>query len=140
MDHRELAVAANQRTWELLGNDARTDSETREMVHAAHASLWHWLQCGDAENEQRGEWLVSHVYAVIDRAEPAVFHALRCLEITEAAGLQGFDRAYAYEAMARALAVAHDETAAEWRARAEAAGAEIADPEDHAIFEADLNS
>jgi hypothetical protein len=140
MDHRELAVAANNRTWELLGNDARTDADTREMVHVAHASLWHWLQCGDVENEQRGEWLVSHVYAVIGRAEPAVFHALRCLEITEAAGLQGFDRAYAYEAMGRALALANDETAAEWRARAEAAGAEIADPEDRAIFEADFKS
>lgn len=139
MDHRELAVAANNRTWELLGNDARTEAETREMVHAAHASLWHWLQCGDAVNEQRGEWLVSHVYAVIGRGEPAVVHALRCLDITESAGLQGFDRAYAYEAMARALALEHDETASEWRARAEAEGAAIADPEDRAIFEADLN-
>jgi hypothetical protein len=140
MDHRELAVAANQRTWELLGNDARTEAQTREMVHVAHASLWHWLQCGDAEHEQRGEWLVSHVYAVIGRAEPAATHARQCLEITEAAGLQGFDRAYAYEAMARALALTHDPTSAVWRTRAEAAGAEIADPEDRAIFEADLES
>jgi hypothetical protein len=140
MDHRELAVAANQGTWDLLGKDARTDAETREMVHAAHASLWHWLQCGDAVNEQRGEWLVSHVYAVIGRAEPAVFHARRCLEITEEAGLVGFDRAYAYEAMARALALENDPTATDWRARAEQTGAEIAGPEDRAIFEADLNA
>jgi hypothetical protein len=140
MDHRELAIAANQRTWDLLGNEARTDAETREMVHAAHASLWHWLQCGDDVNEQRGEWLVSHVYAVIDRAEPAETHARRCLEVTEAAGLEGFDRAYAYEAMARALELAHDPASAEWRARAEQAGAEIADPEDREIFEADVNS
>ena len=140
MDHRDAAVAANNRTWELLGNDARTEADTREMVHVAHASLWHWLQCGEIENEQRGEWLVSHVYAVIGRGEPAMFHARRCLEITEAAGLQGFDRAYAYEAMARALALEDDPSAADWRARAEQTGAEIADPEDRAIFEADLNS
>jgi hypothetical protein len=101
--------------------------------------MWHWLQCGDDVNEQRGEWLLSHVYAVLGRAEPAVTHALRCLEITEAAGLQGFDRAYAYEAMARALALANDPVAAEWRARAVQAGTEIADPEDRAIFEADIN-
>jgi hypothetical protein len=139
MDHRELAIAANHRTWDLLGKDDRTDVDNREMVHSAHASLWHWLQCGDAVTEQRGEWLVSHVYAVIGRAEPAVFHALRCLEITEEAGFEGFDRAYAYEAMARALALENDPTAADWRARAEKTGAEIADPEDRAIFEADLN-
>jgi hypothetical protein len=53
--------------------------------------------------------------------------------------LEGFDRAYAYEAMARALELADDPAAAEWRARAVQAGTEIADPQDREIFEADFN-
>jgi hypothetical protein len=135
--HQELAKAANGRVWELL-EKARTPAETREMVHAAHASLWHWLYAGEAIHEQRGEWLVSRVYAVVRRPEPALFHARRCREITEANALTGFDLAYACEAMARAHAIAGDDDAAEWRTRAERAAETIDDEEDRAIFDADF--
>jgi hypothetical protein len=76
-----------------------------------------------------GEWLVSHVYAVLGRAEPALHHARRCLELAEAeSGVADFDHAYAAEAMARALACAGDlDQAASWHARATAVGARIAD-------------
>ena len=68
-EHRALARATNGRAWELL-EGTRTPIEDLELVHVAHTSLWHWLQVGDAVNEQRGEWLVSHVYAVLRRSEP----------------------------------------------------------------------
>lgn len=79
------------------------------------------------------------MYAVNGRAEPALHHARRCYELTVAAGLGGFDLAYAYEAMARALALAGEDHA-DWHARAVAAGAAIEDPEDAAIFAADLEA
>jgi hypothetical protein len=136
--HRDFGKAANGRTWELLGTPSRTPAEDREMVAAAYASLWHWLHGGDAVNEQRGEWLISHVYAVLRDGPNALAHARRCWEISEHEGLDDFDLAYACEAMARALALEGDDSAADWRRRGEAAGSEIKDLEDREIFEDDL--
>ena len=79
------------------------------------------------------------MYAVNGRAEPALHHARRCYEICVAYDLGGFDLAYAYEGMARALAVAGEEHD-DWYARAVAAGEAIADEEDRAIFAADLDA
>ena len=68
-------------------------------------------------------------------------HAQRCLKITETEGYEDFDRAYAFEAMARAHAVNGDvDLANEWREKATEAGALIADAEDRTIFETDLAS
>jgi hypothetical protein len=137
---RDLAVALNQRVWSLLEAE-RTPEDDEVMTNAAHASLHHWGEVGGPLEAARGEWLVAHVYAVRGRAEPALHHARRCLALTEAHGFGGFDRAYAYEGMARALAVSGEgNEAAAWRARAAEAGAAIEDDEDRRIFEADLAS
>ena len=72
------------------------------MLDAPHASRFHWGEVGTAVNLARGEWQVSHVYAVLNRAEPALYHARRCLAICEANAIGDFDLAYAYEAIARA--------------------------------------
>jgi hypothetical protein len=141
--HREWGRRANQRVWALLGNDGKPADEAaaREAVHAAHASQWHWSYAGGELERQRGEWLLSHVYAVVGDAPAALRHARRCQEITDAQGYEDFDRAYAFEAMARAYAVSADSAAAqEWRERAVEAGALIADAEDRAIFESDLTT
>ena len=109
------------------------------MVESAHASLWHWGYAGGALERQRGEWLISHVYAVVGDGPNALRYAQRCWAITEAEHFVDFDFAYACEGLARAHAVnGETATAAEWRARAEEAGRLIADDEDRDIFEADL--
>ena len=54
------------------------------MIHAAHASRYHWGEVGDDVNLARGEWQCSRVYAVLGRGEPALWHARRCVEIAEA--------------------------------------------------------
>ena len=105
----------------------------------AHASLYHWRVCGGAAETVRGEWLVSRVYAVNGRAEPALHHARRAYELCVAHALGGFDLAYAYEGMARALALA-GEPYDDWHARAVAAGAAIPDEEDRAVFASDLDA
>ena len=139
--HVHFAKSLNGRVWELLQATERTGEEDAEMVHAAHASLYHWLQVGTAVHHQRGVWLISHVYAVLGDAVQALAYARRCLELTteHRVEMADFDVAYAYEGMARALALSGDAEQAEaYRKRAEAAGAEIMDDEAKAIFMGDL--
>jgi hypothetical protein len=106
--HRKFGVDAYNAAWELLDKEGRTPEENDELVHMAHASRWHWGHFGKPENLVRGEWQVSRVYAVLGWAEPALYHARRGLEVARANGIGDFDRAYAYEAVARAYALAGD--------------------------------
>jgi DNA-binding transcriptional MerR regulator len=138
---RALAVGLFNYTWTLLENPKRTREQDDEMIHAAHASRYHWGEVGEAVNLSRGEWQVSRVYAVLGRGEPAVYHARRGLEIIEAnaATREDWELGSAYEAMARALAVAGDRAASdEWRARATAELEKVADAEDRQVLEQDL--
>ena len=105
---RKLAADLFNRVWELLTILERTQDEIDEMINAAHASRYHWSIVGQPINLARGDWQISRVYAVLGRAEPALYHAYRSLEIVEAEGIADFDLAFAYEAVARAQAVAGD--------------------------------
>ncbi len=88
--HRELAVSTFNRVWELLELPERTPKETDEMIHAAHVSCYVWSQIGTPANVARGEWQCARVYATLGRAEPALWHAGRALELNEAGG-EGFE-------------------------------------------------
>ena len=81
--------------------------------------------------------MLSHVHAVLGRADMAQHHAQRCLATVEAAGLSDFDLAYAHEALARAAAADGRLDDAE-RHRAAAAAVPVADDEDRKIFIDDL--
>ena len=78
------------------------------MLHAAHASRYHWGNVGEPVNLARGEWLCSRVYAVL--AAGAV--GLACPSLPGAAdrtgGGEDWDVAAAYEALARAYATRGD--------------------------------
>jgi hypothetical protein len=100
--------------------------------------MYHWLQAPECEpkHRARGEWLCSRAYAVLGRAEPALHHARRCLEICEqhADNIEDWDLAFAYEALARASRVAGDEEAARrFERRGRELAEEIADAEDKEI-------
>ena len=71
-------------------------------------------------------------------AEPATWHARRCLELCEANGIGDWDLAYAYEALARAHALAGDGEAEQWKSKAREAGDAIADAEDRKHFDEDF--
>jgi hypothetical protein len=122
----------------------RSPEQDDEMLHAAHASRWHWGQAGVADLQQRlamGEWQCSRVYAVLHRGEPALHHARRCVELAEAEGIEDWARAASYEAMARASRVAGDRRAfEEWRERARTATDAIAEEEDREVIANDLAS
>ncbi len=138
---RFFAVEYHGQTWALLDKTRRSPEETERMIHCAHASLRHWLDAGGAVNAQRGEWLLARVYTVTAMAERALHHARRCLALTQqhAAEMADFDLAFAHEAAARSLALSGDLAAAGEQYRlAKSAGQAIHDPEDRALFEADL--
>jgi DNA-binding transcriptional MerR regulator len=138
-DHRRLGKDLYNHVWTLLETADRTAEQTDEMIHAAHASRWHWTVGGEPANRARGEWQCSRVYAALGRGEPALWHARRCVELCEEFGLGDWDLAAAYEAMSRASLVAGDEAAArDWKDRATSALADIADPDDREPIEADL--
>ncbi|WP_456826861.1 hypothetical protein [Cellulomonas sp. P5_E12] len=140
-DERRLAVDQFNGVWRLLENEDRTVEDDDRMVHMAHASRYHWGQVGAPENRSRGEWQVSRVYAVLGRAEPALHHARRGLEICQAHSIADWDLAYAYESLARAHAVAGDkEQTRAWTEQALAAADEIAEDDDRELLLSDLES
>jgi hypothetical protein len=141
--HEPLAKATNREVWDLLGKADRSGPEDEAMVLAAYASLYHWTHTGTVVHRQRGEWLIAHVHSVLGHAEGARRHAARCLQLTEdhRDQMEDFDMAYAYEGMARALAVAGELDAARRHLLlAQAAGEAITDEESKAIFQGDLAS
>jgi hypothetical protein len=138
---RFFAIEHNGIVWNLLGKQERTPEEDALMVHAAHSSCMHWLQAGTPTHHQRGEWLIAHVYSVLGYAVEAMRYAKMCMELTKEHPdmMQDFDRAYAYEAVARAAALAgKTEKAKKYHALAAEAGEAIANKEDKKIFIGDF--
>jgi DNA-binding transcriptional MerR regulator len=138
---RKVAKALFNRTWDLLEMEERTEAEDAEMIHSAHASVCHWMVAGTPSNRTIGEWQCSRVYAVLGRAEPSLYHARKALEICQREGIGDFQLAGAYEALARATAVAGDlEEAHRWAELGRAATAEIANDGDREIAQGDLDT
>jgi len=109
------------------------------MLHAAHASRYHWGHAGTPLNRSIGEWQVSRVYAVLGRTEPALYHGRRALEIARRNRLSRFHLAYAYEALARASAVAGQRRARNRYLReARRIGAAVRDRDDRRMLLEDL--
>jgi DNA-binding transcriptional MerR regulator len=136
---RQVAVDLFNHVWTLLETPDRTPMQDDEMLHAAHASRHHWGQVGKPVNFARGEWQCSRVYAVLGRAEPALWHGQRCVALCEEHGIGDFDIAFGWEAIARAQSVAGERTAAaEAVERARALSADIGEEEDRELLLSDL--
>jgi tetratricopeptide (TPR) repeat protein len=107
--HRTLAVAAFNSTWDLLDvtDDERSEDQNEEMLRRAYAAAYHWQRAeGYATvNEARSLWMLSRVWRAIGNGPQALYYANRCLAVTEEANLVDFDLAYAFDGMARALAL-----------------------------------
>jgi DNA-binding transcriptional MerR regulator len=138
---RQLAADLFNLVWTLLEQTGRTTEDDDRMVHAAHASRYHWGQVGGPQQLAIGEWQCARVYSVLGRAEPALHHARRCLEIATGGDVPDWLIASAHEGMARAYAVAGQrESALASRAAAETALAEVTDAEDRQVVQDDLAS
>ncbi len=140
--HKFFGVSLHNLVWQLLGQTERSPEENEKMIKAAFASCYHWGEVGTAVNQARGEWMISHVFAILNRPAQALHHARRSLEICQGNNFGGFDLAYAYEAMGRALAAGADATekteAEHYLNLAQIQAQQIKDPEDRKIFEKDL--
>ncbi|HEY2075255.1 MAG TPA: hypothetical protein VGH53_02860 [Streptosporangiaceae bacterium] len=137
--HRKLAAELFNGTWTLLEKPDRTPDDDARMIHMAHASAYHWLQVGTPLNFGRSHWLCSRVYSVLGRPEPALYHAQLAHDICAEHGIGDFDLAYAFEALARAHAMAGNRGESDaWRDRARAATADVAEAEDRELLLSDL--
>jgi hypothetical protein len=140
-EHRKFAVNLFNLTWSLLDKKDRTKEDNDKMIHAAHASRFHWGEIGTPLEFERGEWQISRVYSVQNRSEPAIYHAKRCLEICEANNIGDFDMAFAHEALARAYAIAKAKTqCTEHMDLARKAGDQIKKEEDKKYFFSELET
>jgi len=139
--HEQLARSLFNQTWDLLNKKERTKEEDLKMIHSAHASRYHWGEIGTPLEFGRGEWQISRVYSVIGRNEPALYHAELYLSICKENDIGDFDLAFAYEALARAYAVAGDKSNADkYFAKAREAGEKISDQGNKDYFLGELNS
>ena len=138
-EERRVAVDLFNHVGRLLEIEGRTQAQDDDLVHAAHASRWHWGRVGGPEQWAIGEWQCSRVYAVLGRGDQALFHAQRCLDLCDENGVESFVPASAHEALARAHAVRGDmEAARVERNLAYALAVELDDDDDRAVIEADL--
>jgi hypothetical protein len=137
---RRVAAALYNHVWDLLETPDRTPVQDEALLHAAHASRWHWGVIGGPEQKIVGDWLLSRAYAGAGRGGAAVHYARMAV-----AGCDAYPEAPDWlaastaEGMARALVADDDRPAAhEWRDRAAAALAEIADAEDRDLIAAQI--
>jgi len=139
--HKKMGIDLFNQTWDLIDKKEKTQGEIDRMIHCAHASRYHWEIAGGPVNIARGEWQISRVYALLKRAEPCLYHAERCLQVTLENDIKDFDLAFAYEAMARAYSISKDkEETASYYSQAEEAGALSADDGDRKYFMSDLKT
>jgi hypothetical protein len=139
--HRIFSVSCFNGAWDLIDKPARTPDEDDEMLHVAHASLWHWLQRPDctAENRCIGYWQLSRVYALTGSAARSEAYATRCLAASQ--GQSAFLRAYAFEALGRAAALAgRSDAAASHVKEARALLGQVTDPQERDLVEKDIDS
>ena len=139
--HCIFAIQYHGQTWDLLDQAERSKEQDALMIHSAHASCRHWQEVGTGLHHQRGEWLISRIYAVLAQAGPALYHADRCLALAQSHAdlMADFDRAFAYEAVARANAIAGNrDRAIEYVGLAEKAGQAIASEDERTYFMDDL--
>ncbi len=141
---RKIAAACFNQVWTLLEKEDRTETEDAQMIHAAHASAYHWMQIGGPERERRrarGDWQCSRVYCVLKQPEAAMFHAKKVLEICQREGIGDFDLAFAYEGLARACAVAGDfDESRRWAELARSAATDISKEFDRELLLGDLET
>jgi hypothetical protein len=142
-EERQLAVDLFNRAWTLMETDERTEEQADELINTAHASAYHWTQVGTPANRARSEWQLSRVYTVLDRPEPALHHARRCLAYCEEnpEAIEDWDLPYAHEALARAHALAGEaDVAGRHVAAARELAAGVTGAEDREHLEADLGT
>jgi hypothetical protein len=140
--HYQFATDFSNQAWEYLERNGRSRMEDVRMLDLAHASLAHWRAVGGAVRQQRGEWLISRIHAVLGEGGPALKHAQLCFQLLEEnkGEMDEADIAFSYEAIARAYAVNGDKRESlKFLEMARKAGEGIKNDKDRNIFFAEFN-
>jgi len=140
--HHYMGIEMNMQTWNLLGEKDRTEQDDTRMLNFAKASLYHWKKSPKFEpvNGQRGEWMISHVYAILGRGKEALESAQKTMRLTKQHNFKDFDLAYAYESKARAYAaIGESEKMKKCFLNAKDSGEKIIRDEDRKLFFDDLH-
>jgi hypothetical protein len=101
-DHRPLAVACNNMTWELhdLGGQ-RSAAQTQAMLRLAAASREHWSRAGTWLEIERAEYGLALAHLSAGLHDEAWRHAAQCLAVCLHHRALPYELVYAHEAMAR---------------------------------------
>jgi len=138
--HKKMATETHNAIWPMLDKVNPTSQELEDAVHMAHASRFHWSKVGQPINLARADYIISRVCSAMGRPEPAIYHAMRCLEITQQTDIGDWDLAFAYESLTHAYATAGDRQQYENYLRmTKDAIAAIRDDEDKRTVQAELD-
>jgi hypothetical protein len=134
---RWFAAECNNVAWDLLEKSGRTADETARMLHAAHASVHHWLAAGNELNHLRGMVLLANVYASAGLAEEAARYSEQALALSASAGdtPSAFDRATVQAAACRASLLRGDRIRAKQFFDFAQQAAENLDADDRPVFD-----
>jgi hypothetical protein len=113
--HRGIAQELFDHVMALLAREDRTCAENDRMIHAAHASRFHWEFGGNPVNLGLGEWQCSRVHAVLRQPDCAIHHGWSYLEVAENYGLGPFHLAHAHLSLAAGFAIVNLAEAAHHR-------------------------
>ncbi|HSL27441.1 MAG TPA: hypothetical protein VLA54_14295 [Acidimicrobiia bacterium] len=143
--HRWFGVSLNNQAWGVIESGAVGPSEpphVRERaLYRAFASVYHWMEVGTPIQHGRGEHLISRTAVMVGEPEIGLHHARRYVQIIENHPdlAEDWDRAFAAEALARALAgTGRVGEARAQRVEAERLCALIAEEGERVIVEAEL--
>jgi hypothetical protein len=131
--HKYFSTNCFNNAWDLIDKTDRTPAEDEEMIQLSLASHYHWTQRDDYSptGASIGYWQTSRIYALLGQAENARRYGQLCLEASQAEDVTPFFLGYAYEALARAEAVAGNrEKSEEFINKAKAAAEKIGKAED----------
>jgi hypothetical protein len=119
--HRKFAIEFNNAAWDLVEAAARTQAETEQMLHLAHAACLHWQTVGTPLNQMRAATLLAFAHAVSGESGLARRFGHESTRLLESLLSEptSFDRASVAAAMSMAMRSAnHDDDSREWAARA----------------------
>ncbi|MDZ4182961.1 MAG: hypothetical protein U1B83_08800 [Candidatus Cloacimonadaceae bacterium] len=137
--HRQLGPQLFNQSWDLLLKPDRTREEDNTLINIVHASLYHWRQFGEPINILRGEWMICHVYTLLEHREEAYYHAMNIINLRDEIQPTDWDEAYALEAIARVHALLGNQDDFEsFFHLAKMAGEQIAGDEDRKQFMSDF--
>jgi hypothetical protein len=141
--HRYFSAYCFNQAWDLIDKAGRTSDEDEQMLRLSLASHWHWTQREDytPTGASIGYWQTSRIYALLGRPENARRYAQLSLQASQAEGVGPFFKAYAYEALARAEALAGQRQKMEaYLLAAQSAADEVPEAEDRQQILTDLET